>query len=146
MAITIYGVTDDGYVLKTQEIINTETETALLDVVDPVTGDTLQVDFDSSDIVAQTILVPLEGVGDGLQENQVCYNQFNPSLATGAACARSAIATTSCSPLTRSSRLSVAWATGLDPSATTSAPTSSRWRKGCPRRMPRSAGSSRPTG
>lgn len=82
---TTYGVTDDGYVLKPQSVINEETEQALLNVVDPVTGDSLQVDFDSSDIVAQTTLVTLEGVGDGLQENQVCFNQFDPAKATGAA-------------------------------------------------------------
>ena len=44
--------------------------------------------------------------------------------ATGAACARSATATTSCSPPTRSSPRSAASATGSAPSVTTSGPTS----------------------
>ena len=65
--------------------------------------------------------------------------------ATGRACARSAIATTSCSRPTRSSPPSAASATGSARSATTSSRTSSRWRRGSRRPMPRSAESSRPT-
>ena len=59
--------------------------------------------------------------------------------ATGAACARSATATTSCSRPTRSSPRSAASATGSAPSATTSGRTSSRARRASRRRTPRSA-------
>lgn len=80
----MYGVTVNGYVLKTQAVINSEAETALALVIDPVTGDPLQADLsDSSDIVSQVVGITLEGVGDGFLDNQAAYNQFNPSAATG---------------------------------------------------------------
>lgn len=78
-----FGVTPEGYVLKTQDEINADAETDLKEVRDPVTGQTLEADFsDPSDIVTQITAIPLEGVGIATSQNQAAYNAFDPGKAT----------------------------------------------------------------
>lgn len=79
-----FGVTQEGYILKTQAEINAEAETDLSEVKDPLTGQELQADFsDPTDIVTQVTAIPLEGVGIAFEQNQLAFNQFDPGKATG---------------------------------------------------------------
>lgn len=79
-----FGVTPEGYVLKTQDEINSDAETDLKEVRDPVSGQTLEADFSNpSDIVTQITAIPLDGVGDAFLDNQAAYNAFDPGKATG---------------------------------------------------------------
>ena len=79
-----YGVTPEGYVLKTQAQINAEAEANLSEVKDPLTGQELQADFsDPSDVVTQVVAPPLEGVGIAWEQNQAAYNAYDPGKATG---------------------------------------------------------------
>lgn len=78
-----FGVTPEGYNLKTLEQINAQIEVALSQVIDPATGEALQADLsDPSDIVSQIIAIVAEGIADGFLVNQVAYNQFDPGKAT----------------------------------------------------------------
>lgn len=82
--MTTYGVTDTGYVVKTQAQINAEAQTALAQVKDPVTGESLQANLsDPSDIVSQIVGITLEGVANGVLIDQAAYNAFDPGKATG---------------------------------------------------------------
>lgn len=79
-----YGVTYNGYVVKTQAEINAEAQDALANVKDPVTGESLQANLsDPSDIVSQVVGIALEGVANGVLIDQAAYNQFDPGKATG---------------------------------------------------------------
>jgi uncharacterized phage protein gp47/JayE len=81
---TEYGVTYNGYVVKTQAEINAEAQDALAQVTDPVTGEALQANLsDPSDIVSQIVGIALEGVANGVLIDQAAYNQFDPGKATG---------------------------------------------------------------
>ena len=78
-----FGVTDEGYVVKTQAEINQEAEADLEMITDPATGETLQADLsDPTDIVSQISAIALEGVADGVLVDQAAYNQFDPGKAT----------------------------------------------------------------
>ncbi len=79
-----FGVTPEGYVLKTQDEINADAETDLKEVRDPVTGQQLEADFsDPSDIVTQITAIPLENIGIAFSQNQAAYNAFDPGKVTG---------------------------------------------------------------
>lgn len=87
-----FGVTPEGYNLKTQSEINADAEVDLKQVRDPVTGQTLNADFSNpSDIVTQITAIPLEGVGIAFSQNQAAYNAFDPGSATGDALSNLAI-------------------------------------------------------
>ena len=79
--------------------------------------------FEDPSTVSAVILEPVQNSGGA----------FVPPTATGSACARSAIATASCSSPTKSSARGAAWATTSGPSASTTCPTSSRRPRASPR-------------
>ena len=82
--MTDFGVTSTGYVVKTLEQMNTETQEALEQVTDPATGENLQVNLsDPSDIVSQLTAIILEQIAQGVLIDQAAYNQFDPAKATG---------------------------------------------------------------
>lgn len=81
--MTDFGVTSTGYVVKTLDVMNTETQAALEKVTDPATGESLQVNFDDpSDIVSQIVSIVTEQVAQGILVDQAAYNQFDPGKAT----------------------------------------------------------------
>lgn len=83
--MTAFGLSEDGFTPKRLNDVLTDAEANLSLVEDPVTGERLQSDFSSSDPVMQIVQIPLEGVAENWQIGQVAYNQFNPSMVTGAA-------------------------------------------------------------
>lgn len=79
-----FGVTPQGYNLKTQDEINADAEDDLREVRDPLTGQALEPDFSNpSDIITPITAIPLEGVGIAFSQNQAAYNAFDPGKATG---------------------------------------------------------------
>jgi uncharacterized phage protein gp47/JayE len=78
-----FGVTPEGYNLKTQDEINADAEDDLREVRDPVTGQALEPDFSNpSDIITPITAIPLEGVGIAFSQNEAAYNAFDPGKAT----------------------------------------------------------------
>ena len=80
----MFGVTAEGYNLKTLADINEETQTALNQVTDPATGERLQVNLsDPSNIVTQIVAIPNEQIANGFLIDEAAYNQFDPAKAVG---------------------------------------------------------------
>ena len=80
----MFGVTPDGYNLKTLGDINEESQTALNQVTDPATGERLQVNLsDPSNIVTQIVSIPNEQIANGFLIDEAAYNQFDPLKSVG---------------------------------------------------------------
>jgi uncharacterized phage protein gp47/JayE len=79
-----FGVTPEGFVLKTLNDILDEETSDLSVIQDPVTGEFLQPDFNSDDPTMQIVLVTAEQNSICWEDIQTAYDQFNPSNATGA--------------------------------------------------------------
>lgn len=78
------GVTPQGFEAKRLSEILDDAEAQLLTVVDPVSGQTLQPDFTSSDPAMQVVKVPLDAVGVAWEMQQLTSTQFDPNKAVGA--------------------------------------------------------------
>ena len=81
------GVTDNGFEAKRLADVLTDAADDLRTIVDPVSGDTLQPNFEEEDPAMQVVQVPLEGVGLAWEAMQLSYQQFDPRKATGPALA-----------------------------------------------------------
>lgn len=77
------GVTPTGFEAKRLADVNAEAQEDLRTIVDPVSGESLQADFEADDPAMQVIQVPLEGVGLSWEAMQLVYQQFDPNKATG---------------------------------------------------------------
>lgn len=80
-----FGVTDQGFSAKRLADIRDDLEALLIQIEDPDTGETLQVDFDEDDPFIQVINTLIANNASTWEALQAVYNQFNPRLATGAA-------------------------------------------------------------
>lgn len=76
-----FGVTDKGFVTKRLSDIMTETEAALESVKDPITGESLQVDFDEDDPFIQVINALMEGRAKTWGVMSMVYGTNDPSRA-----------------------------------------------------------------
>lgn len=77
------GVTDNGFEAKRLADVLTDAADDLRTIVDPVSGETLQPNFEEEDPAMQVVQVPLEGVGLAWEAMQLTYQQFDPRKATG---------------------------------------------------------------
>jgi uncharacterized phage protein gp47/JayE len=73
-----------GFNLKRLADIKTGLQNNFLQVTDPTTGETLQVDFDENDPFVQVINGFVDELTTTWELIQLAYNQFNPQLASGA--------------------------------------------------------------
>jgi uncharacterized phage protein gp47/JayE len=78
------GVTDQGFEAKRLADVLADAAEQLQTIVDPVSGETLQPDFEAEDPAMQVVQVPLEGVGLAWEAMQLSYQQFDESKVTGA--------------------------------------------------------------
>lgn len=78
------GVTDQGFVAKRQADVQSDAVEQLSTIVDPVSGETLQPNFEAEDPAMQVVQVPLEGVGLAWEAMQLVYQQFDETKVTGA--------------------------------------------------------------
>lgn len=79
------GVTDNGFEAKRLADVLTDAADDLRTIVDPVSGETLQPNFEEEDPAMQVVQVPLEGVGLAWEAMQLTYQQFEPRAAVGPA-------------------------------------------------------------
>lgn len=79
------GVTDSGFEAKRLADVMIDAADDLRTIVDPVSGETLQPNFEEEDPAMQVVQVPLEGVGLAWEAMQLVYQQFDPRAATGPA-------------------------------------------------------------
>lgn len=79
------GVTDNGFEAKRLADVLTDAADDLRTIVDPVSGETLQPNFEEEDPAMQVVQVPLEGVGLAWEAIQLSYQQFDPRAAIGPA-------------------------------------------------------------
>lgn len=77
------GVSPSGFEAKRLADVNSEAQEDLRTIVDPVSGESLQADFEADDPAMQVVQVPLEGVGMAWEAAQLIYQQFDPNKATG---------------------------------------------------------------
>ena len=78
------GVTLTGFEAKRLADVLTEAEAELALVVDPASGQSLEPAFGSEDPAMQVAEVPLDGVALGWEAQQLTFEQFDPTKATGA--------------------------------------------------------------
>lgn len=78
------GVTDTGFEAKRLADVLTDADDEMRTIVDPVSGETLQPNFEEEDPAMQVVQVPLEGVGLAWEAIQLSYQQFDPRAAVGA--------------------------------------------------------------
>lgn len=78
------GVTDQGFEAKRLADVNADAIEQLSTIIDPVSGETLQPNFEAEDPAMQVVQVPLEGVGLAWEAMQLVYQQFDESKVTGA--------------------------------------------------------------
>lgn len=78
------GVTPQGFEAKRLSDILDDAEDQLSTIVDPVSGQTLQPDFTSSDPAMQVVKVPLDAVGVAWEMQQLTSTQFDPNKSVGA--------------------------------------------------------------
>lgn len=78
------GVTDQGFEAKRLADVLSDASEQLRTIVDPVSGETLQPDFEADDPAMQVVQVPLDGTGLGWEAMQLVYQQFDESKVTGA--------------------------------------------------------------
>jgi uncharacterized phage protein gp47/JayE len=79
------GVTDNGFEAKRLADVLADAADDLRTIVDPVSGETLQPNFEEEDPAMQVVQVPLEGVGLAWEAMQLAYQQFDPRAAVGPA-------------------------------------------------------------
>jgi uncharacterized phage protein gp47/JayE len=80
-----YGVDSAiGFQIKRLEDIKTDLQNNLLQITDPDSGETLQIDLDENDPLVQVINGFVDELTTTWEIMQVVYNQFNPQLASGA--------------------------------------------------------------
>lgn len=79
------GVTENGFEAKRLADVLTDAADDLRTIVDPVSGETLQPNFEEEDPAMQVVQVPLEGVGLAWEAMQLAYQQFDPRAAVGPA-------------------------------------------------------------
>lgn len=79
------GVTDNGFEAKRLADVLSDAADDLRTIVDPVSGETLQPNFEEEDPAMQVVQVPLEGVGSAWEAIQLSYQQFDPRAAIGPA-------------------------------------------------------------
>jgi uncharacterized phage protein gp47/JayE len=77
------GVSSTGFEAKRLADVNSDAQDDLRTIVDPVSGESLQADFEADDPAMQVVQVPLEGVGLAWEAMQLVYQQFDPNMATG---------------------------------------------------------------
>lgn len=77
------GVSPSGFEAKRLADVNSDAQEDLRTIVDPLSGESLQADFEADDPAMQVVQVPLEGVGLAWEAAQLVYQQFDPSKATG---------------------------------------------------------------
>ena len=65
------GVTDQGFEAKRLADVLSDASEQLRTIVDPVSGETLQPDFEADDPAMQVVQVPLEGTGLGWEAMQL---------------------------------------------------------------------------
>ena len=81
-----FGVDETGFTLKRLSDIITSLQDRLNMIADPDTGELLDLDLsDVNDPVSQIFLPIADDLAASWELLQVCYNQFDPSKATGAA-------------------------------------------------------------
>jgi len=82
--MTTYGVsTTLGFRLKQLRDIKASLQTLLIQVQDPTTGETLNVNLDDDDPFVQIINIMIDDLTTCWELLETCYNQFNPLLASG---------------------------------------------------------------
>ena len=83
--MTDYGVTDLGFVLKRLNDIRNDLITALSDVTDPLSGESLTPNLeDEDDPLVQVVNAFSDVVAECWENLQLAYNQFDPLKASGA--------------------------------------------------------------
>lgn len=80
-----YGINDQGFLAKRLRDVLDDLEASLEEIVDPDTGETLQIDFDEDDPWIQSINVLAANNASTWEMLQMVYTQFDPSQAVGAA-------------------------------------------------------------
>lgn len=78
-----FGISSTGFTLKRLNDILTDMRADLSTVVDPVTGESLNL-TDENDPFVQLLNATAAALADGWEQLQEAYNQFNPLTATGA--------------------------------------------------------------
>ena len=82
--MTTFGLTDNGFTLKRLADILDDMVTALGNVVDPVSGESLTVDLsDENDPLIQEINAFADGLSVCWEQLQLVNNQFDPNSSTG---------------------------------------------------------------
>ena len=77
------GVSSTGFEAKRLADVNSDAQEDLRTIVDPVSGESLQADFEADDPAMQVVQVPLEGVGLAWEAAQLIYQQFDPNMVSG---------------------------------------------------------------
>lgn len=77
------GVTSAGFEAKRLADVLSDAAEQLETIVDPVSGESLEPNFEAEDPAMQVVQVPLEGTGLAWEAAQLVYQQFDPSRATG---------------------------------------------------------------
>jgi len=77
------GVTSAGFEAKRLADVLSDAAEQMTTIVDPVSGETLQPNFEAEDPAMQVVQVPLEGTGLAWEAMQLAYQQFDPQAATG---------------------------------------------------------------
>ena len=77
------GVTSNGFQAKRLADVVAESNAQLALIVDPVSGETLAPNLDSTDPAMQVVKVPLDGVANAWEAAQLVFQQFDPGAATG---------------------------------------------------------------
>ena len=83
MAEEQYGLTQAGFRLKRLRAILDNVKQKMLQVQDPKTGQTLQIDFDENDPFIQFINIVCDQLGTIWELLNAAYDQFDPLKATG---------------------------------------------------------------
>lgn len=73
-----------GFKLKRLRDIQTSLQALLDQIVDPNTGETLEVDFDEDDPLIQVLNVAIDAISVAWEVAESAYSAFDPSLASGA--------------------------------------------------------------
>lgn len=73
-----------GFKLKRFRDIQTDLQALLDQIVDPDTGETLQVDFDEDDPLIQVLNVAIDAISLAWEVGESAYSAYDPSLASGA--------------------------------------------------------------
>lgn len=81
--MSVFGITNSGFNAKRLRDIQDSMKDRLLQLKDPDTGESLQIDWNEDDPIIQIINAICDELAAEWQVLSECYSQFNPLLASG---------------------------------------------------------------